>query len=244
VARFVRTAAERLQTPLEAVGRIHKLPVAHLPEALRERLAALGIEKPYRVSFREPAPAGAAFLHRTHPLVTVLADYVAEQALADEESELASRCAALFTDDVAARTELLLLRVRHQVLVERLEAARVVERRSLLAEECLTVQVQGDAVAMLDEAESVRLMSAEPSRNMVPEQRAQQVGRTLGRLEALQPALTTLAQERAAQLLADHTRVREAGRGGRGALVARYDVQPSLPVDVIGVYVLIPTPSL
>ena len=47
--------------------------------------------------------------------------------------------------------------------------------------------------------------------------------------------LEQLARERADVLLADHRRVREAARD-----VGQYSVEPCLPVDVIGVYVLLP----
>ena len=47
--------------------------------------------------------------------------------------------------------------------------------------------------------------------------------------------LDPLAIERANTLLADHRRVREAARD-----VGQYAVRPSLPVDVLGVYVLLP----
>jgi hypothetical protein len=44
-----------------------------------------------------------------------------------------------------------------------------------------------------------------------------------------------LAQSRAESLLVDHRRVREAARD-----VGQYTVRPCLPVDVMGVYVLLP----
>jgi hypothetical protein len=47
--------------------------------------------------------------------------------------------------------------------------------------------------------------------------------------------LEGVAQERAQQLLEDHRRVREAS-DARGS----YQVTPSLPVDVMGVFVLVP----
>lgn len=47
--------------------------------------------------------------------------------------------------------------------------------------------------------------------------------------------LEALAQKRAAALLDDHRRVREAVRD-----VGQYSVSACLPVDVIGVYVLLP----
>ena len=51
----------------------------------------------------------------------------------------------------------------------------------------------------------------------------------------LRPHLEAIAQARAQSLLADHRRVREAAEA-RGS----YQVTASLPVDVMGVYVLVP----
>jgi hypothetical protein len=54
-------------------------------------------------------------------------------------------------------------------------------------------------------------------------------------LRAHPEKLNELAQQRAEALLDDHRRVREAARD-----VGQYTVAPCLPVDVIGVYVLLP----
>ena len=51
----------------------------------------------------------------------------------------------------------------------------------------------------------------------------------------MQAQLEQLASERANALLADHRRVREAARD-----VGQYSVKACLPVDIIGVYVLLP----
>jgi hypothetical protein len=54
-------------------------------------------------------------------------------------------------------------------------------------------------------------------------------------LPRLQPALDAYARERAAALAEDHTRVRQA-LGSRAAVT----VEAVTPVDVIGLYVLLP----
>ena len=158
--------------------------------------------------------------------------------------DLAARSGAIFTDAVTARTTVYLLRLRSQLAMETLEGNRVSQRRDLLAEECLSVSMVGGNLDMLTEAEAARLVAAEPSRNMVPEQRQRQIERALAELPGLEPALTALAEQRARDLYEDHTRVRAAGAGRGEASGARYSVTPCLPVDVIGVYVLIPTPTL
>src|SRR5262249_18964999 len=183
VRRFVRIAAERLKAPLEAVktikGDCYRLPVGHLPLLLRERLEVLGIDKPFRLTFSQPAPSGIEHVHRAHPLMIALADYIAERALEEEAPDLASRSGAIFTDEVSERTTVYLLRLRSQLTIETLEGSRVRKHRDLLSEECLSVKLSGGNPAILAEAEAAKLVAAEPSRNMLPEQRQQQIQRAL-----------------------------------------------------------------
>ena len=70
---------------------------------------------------------------------------------------------------------------------------------------------------------------------MPPEAQAREVAQALAFLAAHPERLQALAHERAQALLADHRRVREAARD-----VGQYSVAPCLPVDVMGVYVLLP----
>ncbi|HOT27580.1 MAG TPA: helicase-related protein [Candidatus Ozemobacteraceae bacterium] len=253
VERFLARASERLGAPLEEVRGHRKFPIDHLPPALKDRLAGAGFVKPLRLSFRPPVAAGAEFIHRSHPLVALIADELAERALAaaslpgapaDAANMPAARCGAIFTQAVSERTVLLLLRLRCQITLERRIDGRYRHERHLLAEECLTVALRGDAdeLRILDEVEALALMEAQPmpGRNMAPEQRARQVQSVLDELPALRPHLDELARRRAADLLADHQRVREAAEAkGR-----RHQVAPCLPADLIGVYVLLPVASL
>ena len=57
----------------------------------------------------------------------------------------------------------------------------------------------------------------------------------LALLDERRDALEAIADAQAERLLADHRRVREAAEG-RGS----YQVTASLPVDVMGLYVLLP----
>lgn len=247
VRRFVRVAAERLKAPLEPIKSkkdCFRLPLGHLPLILRERLAALGIAKTLRLTFSQPAPVGIEHIHRAHPLVVALSDYVAELALEEEVPDLAARSGAIFTDAVTERTTLYLLRLRSQLTIENLESGKVKGRRDLLSEECLTIAHAGKEPLVLNEADAANLIAAEASRNMVAEQRESQIERALEELPKLEPTLAAIAEQRASELYEDHTRVRAAGAGRGEAAGQRYDVKPCLPVDVIGAYVLIPTPKL
>ena len=79
------------------------------------------------------------------------------------------------------------------------------------------------------------LLGAEASRNMPPVIRDRHIQQALDSLPTWQPALEEIAKTRAQALLADHRRIREAA-DARGS----YQVTASLPVDVMGVYVLVP----
>ena len=61
----------------------------------------------------------------------------------------------------------------------------------------------------------------------------------LEELKTLQSAFESLAESRSQELLADHRRIREA-TDARG----EYQVKPQLPIDVMGVYVLVPDTAL
>ena len=78
-------------------------------------------------------------------------------------------------------------------------------------------------------------MAARPDRNLLPTAMEQQLGLTLPALPKLRAALEPIAQERAKAQLTAHKRVRAAGRA-KGSVA----IEPVLPVDLLGVYVLLP----
>jgi hypothetical protein len=68
-----------------------------------------------------------------------------------------------------------------------------------------------------------------------------EVAKALEALQAERPRLNALASQRATELLQDHERVRQAtGRRLGAASGGQHQVQACLPVDVVGVYVLLP----
>lgn len=223
VQRFVASACARLNAPLElAKGERFRFLPQHLPEALRQRLSDEGMEQPQTLDFAD--------LHRSHPLVTLLAEHLLEESL-QGQPELAARCAVTLTESVEVVTTLYLLRLRHQ-----LGYVRRREPFQLMAEETVTLAVRGrtDPQWLADEA-TARLLECTPSGNLPSAQVEREVSAALSFLQGQQERLETLAHVRAQALLDDHRRVREAARD-----VGQYSVSPCLPVDLIGVYVLLP----
>ena len=236
VERFVVTACEHLEAPLvKKPGGSWHVPLQHLPVELKKRLAADELLDLRLIDFHYPSVAGAMFIHRTHPLVSHLADYLAEQALGGGQPELVARAGAIFTPEVARRSVLWLLRLR-----SRLSLRRSDKRRDMLAEEALAVVTEADEPPrLLGPQETLRLMQAEVSRNMPHKRRSREIEAALSALDNLGRQIDALVWQRAEQVLADHRRVREAARA-RG----EYRVQPQLPPDVMGIYVLVPDQEL
>ena len=235
VERFVSRAAAQLGAPLQPVKQHFKLLTEHLPAAVRERLAAEGLAGTLRIDFHQPAAQGAAFVHRTHPLVAVLADTLLEQALDDaphsaDDAQVA-RAGVAFVAKVPLKTTVLLLRIRHQLTV-----THGADTRLLMCEEAVAVAASGaEPISELSPEKTRALLGAEATRNLPAPLRDRQLQSALDALPSWQPQLEAIAKSRAQVLLLDHRRVREAAEG-RGS----YQVTASLPVDVMGLYVLLP----
>ncbi|MFC4621759.1 helicase-related protein [Comamonas nitrativorans] len=224
VQRFLQSACVRLGTPLEGTRRPHQMRLLpqHLPEALRLRLADEGLAAPQLIDWSE--------LHRSHPLVGLFAQHLLEDALGAAQP-LAARCAATLTNDVDVATTLYLLRLRHQ-----LSYVRRREPFQMMAEETVALAVYGRTQPeWLVNDRATRLLECTPSGNLPPDAVQREIRQAIAFLAAHPEQLQTLAQQRANTLLADHQRVREAARD-----VGQYSVSPCLPVDVMGVYVLLP----
>lgn len=228
VAHFLQGACTRLGAPLEARrdGILRLLP-QHLPEALRLRLNEAG--------FADEQTLHPSELHRSHPIVTLLAQHLLEDALENPHS-IAARCAVTLTGDVQLRTTIYLLRLRHQLSHQRRGAAP----HTMLAEETLTLAVQhrSGSPRWLADDDTAPLLHCTPAPGTLGDatrQREIQAALDFIAQPDSQQRLQEIAQQRAQNLLADHQRVRDAARS-----TGQHTVHPCLPVDIIGAYILLP----
>ena len=175
---------------------------------------------------------GGLLLTRTHPVVEALAAYTLDQALDPIAKSPASRCGVIRTRTVNRRTTLLLVRLRLHVTIGRNRNVN-----ALLVEDALVLAFTGspNSPEWLDRAGAEALLEATPDANVPPELAIGQVKAAIDRLSELSPSLETTARERADVLLEAHRRVRDAARV-KGATA----VTPQLPLDVLGIYVLLP----
>lgn len=233
VQHFVTRALSKLGAGLEPYKNHFKAPLGELPPALKERLAAEGLTGTVRIDFKQPTAQDAMLIQRTHPLVVALADTLLEQALdsQNDATDGVARAGAAFVDNVPLKTTVLLLRLRHQLSVTRDGHTKL-----MLCEETVAVSTTGsEALSELPLPQARTLLGTEAVRNMPSVVRDRHIQQALDTLPSWKSALNDVAKTRAQALLADHRRVREAA-DARGS----YQVTASLPVDVMGVYVLVP----
>ena len=177
------------------------------------------------------------YLPRTHPLVEGLATWALESALDAAKKGVAARAGATRTAAVSSRTTLVLVRRRYDI-----ELTRGGERRRLLAEDAAVHAFAGDPSAprWLDDAEAEALLGVTPAGNVSPEQAREMVSKVVAAERSWRGGLESRARAAAEELARAHRRVREGGRqaGARTSVVAQS------PLDVLGIYVLLPVAGL
>lgn len=231
VERFTRRALSRIDTPLGAQGDDWRVNFDDLPQQLRERLAARRLAGTRAIGFTDRVSPDVTHVGRTHPLVALLAETMAESALdpASVEGKAAlGRAGAWRTRGVTSLTTVLVLRLRFKLITS--------GRKTLLAEEATAIAFSSGAQELANGADALALLEHEASGDLAPPVIAKQVDTALTRLPEYDDAIEAYARSRAAQLSEDHDRVKSATRG-EGSTT---EVEAVLPADVIGLYVLVP----
>src|SRR5262249_17268945 len=181
----------------------------------------------------EPAPAGAEMVSRSHPLPTILAETLLEGALDSGSSAVPSlgRAGAWRTPEVKKMTTVALLRLRYKLTIHGRR------ERLLLAEEAGALAWHAGTVEVVLKGETARaLLEAPASGDLTLGARQRLLTQAIERVTtALDSAIAAYARERSQSLGENHARVRAAAAGS-----ARVSVEPVLPPDIIGLYVLVP----
>ncbi len=243
--RFTDRSLARLGSGLETLRRGFKVPLAPLPEEVRERLEAEGLTGTLRIDFAYPPASGCRPVQRSHPLVSVLAETLLERTLASPADSTGSatptdpgvlgRVGCWVSATVAERTTVALLRLRHQLGTQRPGRGAT----TLLVEEATALAwIGADGASLVEGADAFALLVASPVGDPPPHVRDRMATQALELVALRNADLDAFAERRAEVLLADHRRIREAA-AARGS----YSVKALLPPDVVAVYVLLPPVS-
>lgn len=232
VAEFFSAVLNSVAVPLERNG---GGVTVHLTEATPRSLRqAIGLDQAFTGRFDLPLRRGDIYLGRTSPVIEGLASWALDQALDPGGRDIravASRCGIISTSEVSERVTVIVARFRYHLRVTGPGT------ETILCEEILPMAFTGkaDAPCWMSSEQGEQFLATRPDQNLVATAISQQLGALLSGLPAVQSALAPVAVERAALQLSAHERVREAARA-RG----RVAIEPVLPVDILGAYLLLP----
>jgi len=201
---------------------------------LSDVASRLGWKKPPEIVFDGPPPEGvkaAAVLIRNHPFVVALSERLFGEAFKPEPDHKFARCGATYTDAVATRTAIVLMRIRYRLTSRR-------HKIDQFAEEVVTTGFsRGDNglrwLPTNDKATLTLLETVVPKGQISQKERIQQVSWTLQMMEGAKSDLDRVAHERAKESEAAYARLREQIGG------SQISVMPHAP-DILGIYVLLP----
>lgn len=205
----------------------YRIVTGNLPPPLRELLPG---GDPVKVSFISPTPQGYHYLGRNHRFVEQLCQLVMANTLA-RQGKRAARAAVIRTRRVAVKTTLLLFRCRN-VIEQGRGGLQIVAEEMLLwgwrgtpqQKEFLTHE---EAKALLAEARAFSELS--------PQARASFLENELRLLDRMRAEFDAVAEQQSKRLVEAHERFSALMDKNRFQVV-----YPVLPMDLLGVYVLLP----
>ena len=185
-----------------------------------------------KISFFSPTPEGYEYIGRNHPFVEHLNQYLLNNALIrNEHQKLIARTAAIVTDKVKLKTAIYQLRVRN-IISEKAGSKQIV------AEEMILWGYKGNLNQksfLTQEEARVLLEEAFPLQDISKQRQIASIESEFNSLDILNEIFKDVVRQRSEKLIEAHDRFRKL-LGGR-----RYKVvDPVLPPDVLGIYVLLP----
>ena len=206
----------------------YRLVLDNLPPQLRDLLPT--DDNSVRVSFYSPTPQGYYYLGRNHRFVEQLCQLIMGNTL-ERAGKRAARTAVIRTRQVTVKSTLLLFRCRN--VIEQSKSGH-----QIVAEEMLLWGWRGTPQAreFLDHAEAKGLLSqARASSDLSLQARASFLENELRLLDQLEPEFDAVAEQQSRRLVEAHERF--------SALMDRQRFQvvyPVLPMDLLGIYILLP----
>ncbi len=230
VEQFVTEAIKFLDADITKYKDGYKLFTTNIPERLREILPK-GNE--LLVSFQSPTPLGYNYIGRNHLFVEHLCQHILNDAISNKGNH-AARTAVIKTNEVKEKTVLFQFRVRNVI-------AELPQNKEIVAEEMWMWGYKGNLSEnkYLEHKDAkALLMTAKATANMeVPEQEywlEEELPWIIDE-KKFRSITDPYALKRADHLVNAHLRFRELVSGNKFKVV-----EPILPMDVLGIYILLP----
>ena len=230
VEQFIVESLRFMGVQVEVKKEGYKIYANNIPQRLRDLLTD---KNEIQVSFKSPTPTGYKYIGRNHPFAEHLSQHIINNALQSANNS-AARAAVLRSADVKEQTVLFQLRVRNVIAAQP-------SNKQIVAEEMWLWGYEGEVNQknfLTKEAALNILMTVKASQNMEEPEKAHWlneemqwvIDETLFRKQTDEVAL-----ERAHHLVESHIRFKKLVSGNKYQVV-----EPVLPMDVLGVYILLP----
>ena len=204
-----------------------RLVTANLPSALRDLLPNGDV---INISFQSPTPENHHYVGRNHRFVEQLCQLIMANTLAKVDKK-AARAAVIRSGQVKVKTTLMLFRCRN--VIEQVKA-----NYQVVAEEMVLWGWRGtpQQKEFLDHNTAKALLSeARATSDLSPQARAGFLENELKLLAHLDEEFQTVAEQQSKRLVESHQRF--------SALMDKQQFQvvyPVLPMDLLGIYILLP----
>lgn len=207
----------------------YTLYTTNLPQVLKSTLPP---KEEVKVSFLSPTPEGYMYLGRNHIFIEQLCQYLLANSFNDNMLEhKLSRGSVVRTTKVDIKTTIIMFRVRN--VIEDLK-----QTKQLIAEEMMVWGYKGTAEekSFLSSEEAKELLtSVIPSGSLTEQQREFMFENEINNISSIKREFDGMAEERAQKLVEAHERFRKVLGGSKYQVV-----KPVLPMDIMGVYILLP----
>lgn len=230
VELFVTDALQFMGVQVDIKKEGYKIYTTNIPQRLRELLTD---KNEIQISFKSPTPSGYKYIGRNHPFTEHLSQHIINSAL-QGAAHRAARAAVLRTPGVKQKTVLFQLRVRNVI-------AEQPNNKQIVAEEMWLWGYEGEVAQQqfIDkEAAFNLLMSVKATQNVEEAEKAYWLNEEMKWVldeKSFRQQTDEVALERANHLVEAHTRFKKLVSGNKYKVV-----EPVLPMDVLGVYILLP----
>jgi len=230
VEQFVIDSLRFMGVQVEAKKDGYNVYATNLPPRLKNLLTD---KNDILISLKSPTPAGYKYIGRNHPFTEHLAQYMINNAL-QGKSNCAARSAVIRTADLKHKTVLFQFRVRNVI-------AEQPNNKQIVAEEMWLWGYEGEVTQkkfINKETAFNLLMHTTPSQNVEEGERTYWLNEEMDWVHdenRFREQTDKVALERANHLVECHTRFKKLVSGNKYKVV-----EPVLPMDVLGIYVLLP----
>jgi len=230
VEQFIVESLRFMGVQVEVKKEGYKIYATNIPQRLRDLLTD---KNEIKISFKSPTPSGYKYVGRNHPFAEHLSQHIINNALQSTNNS-AARAAVLRSADIKQKTVLFQLRVRNVI-------AEQPSNKQIVAEEMWLWGYEGEVNQknfLTKDASLNILMTVKASQNMEEPEKAHWLNEEMQWVKEetlFRKQTDEVALERAHHLVESHTRFKKLVSGNKYQVV-----EPVLPMDVLGVYILLP----